>query len=141
MVLIVLAVTPRARATARVGSVWRQREVIAGSNFKNQNQLVQHVGLNAATIIDEIRVTWPGGATRTLAKYPSNQRWSLYPVDKLGDSDRDGDRDLVDLAGLVACLTGPQPASIQPGCEMMDYDGDGDSDLPDFAAFQAAYAD
>ena len=59
----------------------------------------------------------------------------MYPAEKLGDSDQDGDLDLVDLAAFDECLTGQSPGGLQPGCEMMDFDGDHDGDLVDFGMF------
>jgi hypothetical protein len=56
------------------------------------------------------------------------------PVPKTGDSDFDGDVDLLDHAGFQVCYSplGPVPG----GCEGVDFDDDGDVDLDDYAAFE-----
>ncbi|MHC5004905.1 MAG: FG-GAP-like repeat-containing protein, partial [Planctomycetota bacterium] len=128
-----------ATVVVHAGGTERVREVIAGSNFKSQNELVQHVGLGAATMIDEIAVSWPGGVERTLTSLPADRSWMLYPPERLGDGDGDGDRDLDDFIVLASCFTGDAPGSLEPGCEAMDHDGDGDVDFADFAQFLVGY--
>ncbi len=92
----------------RTGSTWRFREILAGGNgYKGQNELTLHVGLNDATIIDEVVASWPGGlSTRTLTNLPVNQTYPLYPPERLGDSDQDGDVDLDDVDDFVDALLG-----------------------------------
>ncbi len=63
----------------RTGRTWRTREVIAGSNLKSQNELIQHIGLDGAILIDEVVVSWPGGATRTLYDLPVNSTITIMP--------------------------------------------------------------
>ena len=41
------------------------REVSAGGNFASQNPARVHVGLGAAAVADEVRVTWPDGLRQT----------------------------------------------------------------------------
>ncbi len=129
-----------ANIRVRTASTWQLREVIAGCNFKNQNDLVQHIGLGSASITNEIEITWPGGYARTLTNYPANQTWTLYPSDKLGDGDQDSDQDQADTQVFASCLTPPKKFSILPGCEMMDFDGDSDVDLGDFAGYQDGFS-
>ncbi len=124
-----------ANVDVRTGSDWQIREVIAGCNFKGQNELIQHFGLGSAAVMDEIVVMWPGGATRTLYNLVVNQTWTLYPTDKLGDGDRDGNRDIDDFVILAGCYNQP----FAPGCEMMDFDGNGVVDSADFEAFLAVF--
>lgn len=50
-----------------------------GSNYKSQNDLIVHFGLDDAVVVDEVRVTWPGGATRTLTGLATNQTWIVEP--------------------------------------------------------------
>ncbi|MFQ5502065.1 MAG: CRTAC1 family protein [Phycisphaerae bacterium] len=95
-----------ANIEARTGATWRIREVIAGCNFKSQNQLIQHFGLGSATQVDEVVVMWPGGVTRSLTNVPINGTWRIYPPEKLGDGDSDGDIDMIDAALLVDVLLG-----------------------------------
>lgn len=126
-----------ANVNVRTGETWRLREVIAGSNYKSQNELRIHVGVNDALIVDEVTVHWSGGLMRTLLSLPTNLTWTLYPPDKLGDADQDGDRQLDDFIVFAACFDAP----VTPGCEMMDYDGSGLVDIDDFASFLAEYDD
>ncbi|MFQ5411604.1 MAG: CRTAC1 family protein, partial [Phycisphaerae bacterium] len=63
----------------RTNRTWRTREVIAGSNLKSQNELIQHVGLGDAGLIDEVVVTWPGGTTRRLYDLPVNTTFTITP--------------------------------------------------------------
>ncbi len=129
------------RVDVVIGETMQQREVIAGNNYLSQNELVVHFGLGDAPLIDEIVMSWPSGTTRTLTSMPVNQTWRLYPPDKLGDSDGDGDRDAVDLGVFTACSGPHDPGSITPGCEVMDYEGDGDVDEFDFAVFLSDVVD
>ena len=124
-----------ANIDVRTGDDWQVREVIAGSNYKGQNELVQHFGLGSAVVMDEVVVMWPGGATRTLYNLPASQTWKLYPTDKLGDGDHDGDRDIADFVIFVDCYDVP----FAPGCEMMDFDGHSVVDLADFEAFLGVF--
>lgn len=61
-----------------------------------------------------------------------------------GDLDEDGDVDLTDFTGFVACLGGPDVATPPPGCDPgnftnADLDGDTDVDLTDFSDFAAHF--
>ncbi len=118
----------------RTDAVTRVREVVAGSNFKSQNDLVQHVGLAAAAIIDEVTVTWPGGAARTLGPLPARETWTLHHPDRLGDANGDGLRTLPDFFAYLDCR-----GDVAPGCEMMDIDGDGVIDEPDLLLLLDAF--
>ena len=124
-----------ANIDVRTGDHWQIREVIAGCNYKGQNELVQHFGLGSAAVMDEVVVMWPGGAARTLYNLPTNQTWTLYPTDKLGDGDHDGDRDIDDFVIFTGCYDMP----FAPGCEMMDFDGDSMVDMADFKAFLGVF--
>ena len=61
-----------------------------------------------------------------------------------GDLDEDGDVDLLDFAGFLACLAGPQVTTPPGGCSAAtftacDFDHDGDVDLADFGAFTSDF--
>ncbi|MCK4658114.1 MAG: hypothetical protein KAV82_01205 [Phycisphaerae bacterium] len=65
-----------------------------------------------------------------------------------GDFDADGDVDLADYRGFVACFAGPgaSPSPASPECADMcldafDFDSDGDIDLHDAGGFQDAFID
>ena len=102
------------------------RHLMAGNNFKSQNSRFLHFGVNTSRLITEIVVVWPGGTTRTLTNYASNQTWTLFPPEKLGDFDEDGSVTDADQTGFAACA-----GEVRPGCEMMDVDGNGRVDDSD----------
>jgi hypothetical protein len=56
-----------AQVEVLAGGVRRQRERIAGSGYLSQDDGRVHFGLGAASVIDKLTVTWPGGAVQTLA--------------------------------------------------------------------------
>ena len=58
---------------------------------------------------------------------------------RTGDSEFDGDIDLIDYAGFAGCMTGPGLADGLCDCRFLDIDYDGDVDLGDFALFQNAF--
>ena len=128
-----------ARLDARVGSTWQQRFVQAGANYKTQDELIVHFGLGEATVIDELIITWPGGTTRTLTNVPANQTWTIYPPDKCGDADGDGDRDFDDYIAFGTCYSNGSAQPWTPGCELMDCQGDFDIDIEDFDLFLIGY--
>lgn len=125
-----------AQVDVRSGTQWQMREVIAGSNFKGQNDLTLHFGLNQATYVAEIRVKWPGdgtGYSRTLTNYPSNITWTLYPAERLGDSDGNGAVDSVDFFDFLDCFL-TSPGVLRAGDEIFDMDSDGKLTSSDFFA-------
>ncbi|MGE3108029.1 MAG: CRTAC1 family protein [Phycisphaerales bacterium] len=128
-------------AIARVTSVGRTQmlELTSTGGFKSQNQAILHFGLDQATVVDQIEVTWPAGGpgarTRMLRNYPANRTWTIYPESKLGDVDHSGTMTSADFMGFMECFFAAAPAGYQPGCEMMDFDGDGQPTSIDFFAF------
>ncbi|MGB0717612.1 MAG: CRTAC1 family protein, partial [Phycisphaerae bacterium] len=123
----------------RTDDQWQQRQILAGNNFKSQNDLTVHFGMRSANSVGEIRVLWPGGATRTLSNLSANSTWTIYPEERLGDADGDGVVGLADGDVLLACVQSGSPVPLLPGCEMMDFDGDGDIDAIDGGQFLAAW--
>jgi len=126
-----------ATVAVRVGSQWDYREVYAGGNgFKGANDLTLHFGLDAADAIDEMEITWPGGATRTMTNIAADQTWHIYPPARLGDSNADGDVTLIDYADLAECVA--DPSQWPTSCNVFDLDGNGAINLTDYAGFQIA---
>ncbi len=123
----------------RVGDKWQYREIYAGGNsYLGMNELIIHVGLDDATLVNEAHVKWPGGnTTRTLTNLPVNQTWTIYPPEMLGDADLDGTVRLEDFVVLSSCSR----SSFTPGCEIMDLNSDSSVDLNDFSAFLDSYDD
>lgn len=125
----------------RTGARWQVDEVRAGASYKSQNEIPLHFGLDDATMVDEVVTTWPGGTTRTQRNLPVDTAFTLYPPERLGDADGDGDVDRLDLVAFVACKTTPAPGNLQPGCEMMDFDGNGNVFGPaELNAFNQRYS-
>jgi hypothetical protein len=125
-----------AQLKVRTGSTWRLREVFAGSNFKNQNELRVHFGLGDATVVDEVWVMWPGGDTRTLTGLAINQTWRIYPPERLGDADADGTVNVNDVDDFVAVVLGLDGDSNHVA--LSDMNGDGVADGGDMALFAQA---
>lgn len=115
----------------RTGDHWQWRELYAGgNNFKAQNELVMHVGLGDAALVDEIVVVWPGCEfERTLTNYPANHTWTLYPPHMFGDTDGDG---VINIFDWLVMLSNWGP--IQPGAELVDMNGDGAINIFDLLA-------
>lgn len=114
------AIGANIEVTADGHTQWR--EIYAGgNNYKAQNELVFHFGMDDAAVADEIIVNWPGlRGSRTLSNYPANQRWRIYPEEMLGDADGNGVINVFDLLALLSNW-----GAIQPGTERMDMNGDG----------------
>ncbi len=66
-----------ARITVSAGGIDQLRELTAGSNFSSNNPPIQHFGLGAVTLVDEIAVTWPDGQQTILRGVAVNQRLEL----------------------------------------------------------------
>jgi len=58
---------------------------------------------------------------------------------RTGDSEFDGDIDLMDYKIFAGCMTGPGRVDRLCDCRFLDIDHDGDVDLADFARFQNAF--
>ena len=111
----------------------QMREVRAGHNYKSQDPTTVHFGLgDAVSTLDEVRVFWPNSRdSRVLTGYPANERWTLYPPERLGDADLDGDVDVEDQQIAYDRFMASTPEPIVPGIEMLDMDSDGDFDSDD----------
>ncbi len=128
-----------AKVKIRTGVIEQVREVHSGTSYKSQDALPLHFGVEPATNVDEIEVTWPGGSvTRTLLDLDANETWTLYPPALLADADGDGNTDLADFFVFRSCSTAVG-GDLVPGCETMDLDGDADIDSADFVEFMLRY--
>lgn len=126
---------PGAWVRLTTGGVSQIAEVVAGSNYKSQNEQTLHFGLDQQDTIDQVDVMWPGGESRTINSFTAGRVWTLYPQEKLGDGNQDGLWNLLDADTFCNCFTGQDPGAITPGCEMMDWEGDGDVDFQDLAHY------
>lgn len=56
------------------------RQVIGGDSGHGQNNLALHFGLGAATVVDQIEVFWPSGATMVLTNQPVDTFMAISEV-------------------------------------------------------------
>lgn len=66
-----------ARITLTAGGKRQMREVRAGSGYLSASSLVQHFGLGAAEMVDEIEVVWPSGEVTLLFDVPADRHLRL----------------------------------------------------------------
>ena len=125
-------------ATVEVSAAgaWQLREVIAGSNYKSQNELLAHFGLNDALIMEEVVVTWPGGDGRSLSNHQTNRTWRIYPPERLGDSDANGIVEFADIDDFIAVVLGQDTDSDH--IALSDMNGDTLLDGRDVGLFTEA---
>ena len=62
-----------ARLTLTADGRTQIREVAAGASNSSQNMLPVHFGLGRASVVDELTIRWPSGATQTLRDVAPNQ--------------------------------------------------------------------
>ena len=65
----------------------------------------------------------------------------FVPESMFGDFDGNGDVDLLDHAGFLQCLAGPEQTVFVGECSCMDFDHDGDVDLGDYTLFSLVLTD
>ncbi|MEZ6242549.1 MAG: FG-GAP-like repeat-containing protein [Phycisphaerales bacterium] len=106
---------------------WQMSEVLAGgNNYRSQNELTLHYGLNNACTAEAVHAEWPDGQSRMLSNYPAGSVWTLVPPSMLGDANDDGRIDAVDMQRMVSSF-GP----VAPGLEALDMNGDAKIDAVD----------
>ncbi len=130
-----------AQVDLHTGAVTQMREVFNGSNYKSQNEFTVHFGVDTATNLDEINVMWPGGDTRTLTNYAATTVWTLYPPERMGDANADGQVGPADWSVFMGCIGATTATAVTPGCEMMDFDGNGNLNCSDSQALLAIWTD
>ena len=122
-----------AQLDIRAGERWQARQIHAGSNYKATNEYVVHAGVGEYGVIDEVIVRWPAtGDVRRLTHVPTDRQWTIFPPERLGDPDGDGQIRRADAWALLLAMTGPG-VPIVPGQEIFDLDGDFDIDAYDLA--------
>lgn len=113
------------------------REVRAGHHYKAVETPTLHFGLDEASAMSTISVAWPGGEVgRTLERYPINVRWTLYPPERMGDVNLDGEVDAEDVALLrdrLDLLGGSEPVKAGVN-EQMDVVSDAVLNADDLVA-------
>lgn len=111
----------------RTGDLWQMQELVAGSNYKAQNELIAHFGMDGESHADDIVVQWSDGATRTLSSIPSNQLHKVYHPALLGDLNEDGSIHATETLAFINALTNP----AFPDPTRFDFSGNGEVDGAD----------
>ena len=62
-----------AKLELTAGGVTQHRWISAASSYLGQGEMVAHFGVDDATTVDELRVTWPSGFSRVLSGLDANQ--------------------------------------------------------------------
>ncbi len=76
------------RVTAGAGGSTQMREIKLGANFESNDPAEAHFGLGTATLVDELKVTFPDGAESTHAALAAGQ--FLRVEELFGDAFDDG---------------------------------------------------
>jgi len=124
-----------ARVVITVDGAQQIRQMDSATTYLSQSEPSAHFGIGSATVIDEIRVTWPDGALSVRTNVAANQTMTIVkgpPADLNGD----GMVGSADLALLLGAW-GPCPAPTPCGA---DLDGDGDVGSADLALLLGAWS-
>lgn len=131
------AVGGRVHLTA--GNVTQLREVLAGGSYLAGRPFEQHFGLGSAQLIDQLRVTFPGGF-EFIRKAPSiqNRRVAILHETVSEPGRMMVSRELRDFAAFQRCMGFSYDAGSE--CELLDTDGeqDGVIGLDDLSWFVTA---
>jgi hypothetical protein len=120
-----------AKVYVTAGGVTRMRAIDGGVSFLGTSELSAHVGLGAATTIDEILVRWPDGTTSTRTNVAINQTLTMSPVVACAaDLDGDGTVGPTDLGALLGAWGSGGNA---------DLDGNGTVDPSDLGILLGAW--
>ncbi|HRX84897.1 MAG TPA: FG-GAP-like repeat-containing protein [Phycisphaerae bacterium] len=118
------------------GGINQMRYVSAGTSCLGQEPYEVFFGLDASTVVDDLRIEWPDGNISVLHHVAADQTLTLT-FGMAGDMDLDGDVDAADALPFIDCFTGPGSGAVvyADGCAAADLTADGDVDLDDYAAF------
>lgn len=123
------AIGARIRVVADLGNgtVTQIREISAQNGYASQGSLNAEIGLNDASTIDTIEVSWPSGLVETFTDVSINQYLTLVEGSGLCDgldSDRDGAVNPGEPGG--DCVVDNCAFLFNPGQDDGDVDGVGD---------------
>lgn len=121
-----------ARVRLRTGNNWQSTELLAGSTYKIQNELVAHFGLASSSSADEVQIIWPDGATRQLLDISANQQLIVLHPSLMGDANGDGQVSLADIPSFYQLLLG---TAVDGNVAVVDFTGDGKLDARDMHGF------
>lgn len=108
-----------ARVHVMAGGRVQLRELRAGSNYVSQDPAEAHFGLGRSSIVDEVRVVWPGGE-QTVSSAVALQQTLVIDQDP-GDANCDRRLSAADVTRSIVL----QGQRVPPGCPFADIDGDG----------------
>ena len=114
----------------RLWNAWLYRPENGGPRFYRLSDDAYSVSRGSVNAWGE--VAWRNG---------TSGRYAIAYMRRLrtGDSEFDGDVDIVDYARLHDCFTGPIRTDGLCECRFLDQDHDGDLDLADYARLQTAF--
>ncbi len=133
-----------ARVTVRAGSLTLTRVLNPATGFLSSNEPVLHFGLGDIAVIDEMTVTWPGGAHQVLTGVEANahlliaepnrpvmkQETSLDPMfAALSDANVAQHSETLFDDFAQQPLLPNKLSQLGPGLAVEDLDGDGDDDF------------
>ncbi len=120
-----------ARSTVAETTTTRTRLIDAGVGYAGTSELSAHVGLGAASVVDELTITWPDGTIQTFANVAADQTLTVaYPAPTCAaDLDGDGAVGAADLATLLGAWNGAEG----------ELDGDGLTGAADLAFLLGAW--
>jgi hypothetical protein len=119
------------RVELDTGGLTQVRYLDGGNNFVSQSELSTHFGLGDAPRAEEIRITWPGGETTTLAGVQPGRYTITARLACEADWTTDGVLDLADVQAWLADFHARHPQA--------DLTADGAFDTSDAAAFTAGF--
>jgi len=80
------------------------RTITGGSGYYSQNPLRVHFGLGAATLVDSVVVTWPGGVVETIPQLVVDQHLFIQQSEETAVTERDL---LPSVCQLHSCYPNP----------------------------------
>ena len=118
------------KVVALAGGKTQVRSIDGGESYLGKSELSAHFGLGPTTIVDELRIEWPGGDVTALTSLPANQTITVsaptvsapHGTQKPSDCNQDGRVDIADGVCLLNSLF--LRGSVDFPC------GDGEADDP-----------
>ncbi len=116
---------------ATTSGTQQMRMIDAGVSYLATSEFSAHYGVGAATVIDELRITWPNGDEQILTNVAADQTITVTYAPPACGGDLDGDGSVG--AGDLALMLGAW------GTSGGDLDGDGTTGSSDLATLLGAW--
>ncbi len=126
--------------SVQAGGKTQTAQVRSGVHYKVSEDESVHFGLGTSTVIPIVDVYFPGNVHRRMTGAPAGYSWTIYPEERLGDVDGDGEIAFWEVRAALAAYTG-SGVKIEPGAEIFDMDGDFDVDYDDVALMGYKFVD